>query len=199
VCKQFYKEALPVFYNINTFYFSGPKALNRALKLIPGSRLQHVRNIMLDFVQSNWEKHLMFQASKLLARMQNQRKVDIRNLYMWTSEDWGARQLLRIVTFDLAELPSFPGFKALAEMRGLEHVRVFDFVAIESYIRPQMRQSRPEPEEPKDGAGSEGTGGKGESEADKAAGKAKPEEAASKPNAKVGIGSASGTRSSERT
>jgi hypothetical protein len=169
VNKQFYQEAIPVLYNINTSFFEDPWYVSEFLQAMPAKHLQHVRTVGLDSGYSDesfrtGEEHILD-----TVEMQNERKLNLRNLMvrlpeeLWAQDEHAPRTLEPPDgwkpgddTWPLEddEIPEIPGVETLGSMRGLTPIRVVDGPKIEAYLKARALASRPKQKKGKSKASS---------------------------------------------
>jgi hypothetical protein len=127
--KQFYQEALPIFYNTNTFHFGrDDEGLWRLLKRIPQKHLQHFKNVMVDYAE-NW-REIRAKGVMYLHRLLSMQRTWNLRLKTFTirlkDRDWAYDR-------NGNERPrDIPGVELLKEMSGYAHVCVLDGPKIEA-------------------------------------------------------------------
>ena len=106
--QQMQREALPVFYRTNTFYFPTPKIMGRFYSGIP-SRGQWMRNIILNFAPEQRNHECKRSIAKLF-------HTKLRHLHLIADEaDLQTKHFVSDIT-------RVPGVKFLAELSGLDRV-----------------------------------------------------------------------------
>ncbi len=73
-CKQFYEEAMPIFFNINRFSFPHPYSLHHSLSLLAPTRQKHITRVSFEYTDEYDTVH----ALRVLSELQNLRILDIR-------------------------------------------------------------------------------------------------------------------------
>lgn len=121
-CKQFYTEAMPMFYRLNSFHFDDMTQLHKSLSGVALSRLVYFSDISVEY--RTQESAVGPKAVKLLAQIHHLRKLSVR-----TDEiKWLQRPLLPGETFSGTDedkrkaLCKIPGMSGLRSLRGLEDV-----------------------------------------------------------------------------
>ena len=81
VSRQFYKEAMPIFYAINHFYFSNVYSMHKALLSLSEQRRSHLSWVSFRYKQVSYgheEHRCAVAAFSLLATLDNLRRLDIQ-------------------------------------------------------------------------------------------------------------------------
>jgi hypothetical protein len=109
VNKQIKKEATPVFYRSNSFYFNSCRTLHSFLLRMP-SRFKYVRNIILNYDPPLQGGH----CTRTFAHL---RKTKVRNIHIFVDEN-----KLMDANNGFGTVDRLPGIKELSKLRGLDNI-----------------------------------------------------------------------------
>jgi hypothetical protein len=122
--------------------------LESFLKRVPLLHLKYVRDLAIDFGERAWLLNQPFPGADLPVKMQMAGQLNLRNLTMrirekiWTVGERILPNPSGPFCFDERDIP---GVAALAELRGLDDVRMVDGPKLEAYLRSRMLEPRPGP------------------------------------------------------
>ncbi|KAK5689018.1 hypothetical protein LTS10_000998 [Elasticomyces elasticus] len=134
-CRQFYAEAVPVFYRINHFILDGS---NRVLRCLAASRSKYIYSISARIRFSNYNEKTIVAAFKRIADLDNLRVLDLS----MDEEVWLARSKNGRVK-KYSSITNYPGLQHLRRVRGLSKLHMDGAPQIEALVRADMLSPRP--------------------------------------------------------
>ncbi|KAK5127485.1 hypothetical protein LTR85_006824 [Meristemomyces frigidus] len=156
VSRQFRKEALPYFYNINTFRVDNLSSLGRLLAKIPTEHQKHIHSISLGY--NIYESVDVPSVFRQLLALEGLRKLTVR-----IDEEAWKRLGVRYPQKKYQSATNMPGLSTLGRVRGLEEVVFEGCPSIESMLKENMLKPKPVKRGHGDGGGIAVGGGVGES------------------------------------
>ncbi|KAK3113669.1 hypothetical protein LTR53_008820 [Teratosphaeriaceae sp. CCFEE 6253] len=136
--RQFYSEAMPIFYRINHFHFDGYRSLWDSLSALNESRRRHIRYISV--CDSRCGASVYFPgAVKSLLQPENLRVLNLQ----FDEEAWLVRSKGgKIKKYD--SIMKHPGVAQLRKMRGLSQVFLRGCPRLEAEIKADMLSPKPD-------------------------------------------------------
>ncbi|KAK5711746.1 hypothetical protein LTR15_012341 [Elasticomyces elasticus] len=131
-CRQFFHEAMPVFYQINSFHFSSCSVLDSQLSALTLSRRKHIHHVSARATYEDDPKAIR-SAFKQLAKMETLRTLNLR----LDEETWLSRSKHGQIK-KYAQVTSYPGLAQLRNARGLHQVMLRGAPKIEALIKFDM-------------------------------------------------------------
>ncbi|KAK5746420.1 hypothetical protein LTR17_000800 [Elasticomyces elasticus] len=134
-CRQFYTEAMPVFYRVNHFVLDGSDRVTRCLA---ASRSKYIRSISVRISFSDGREKMMVAAFKSLAGLDS-----LRVLHLSIDEQaWLARSKNGRVK-KYSSISNYPGLQQLQKVRGLSTLYIDAAPQIEALVRADMLSPKP--------------------------------------------------------
>ncbi|KAK3111414.1 hypothetical protein LTR53_013366 [Teratosphaeriaceae sp. CCFEE 6253] len=136
--RQFYSEAVPIFYRINHFHFDGYRSLWDSLSALNESRSRHIRYISVR--DSRCGASVYFPgAVKSLLQLENLRVLNLQfDEEAWLERSKGGK----IKKYD--SIMKHPGVAELRKMRGLSQVFLRGCPGLEAEIQADMLSPKPD-------------------------------------------------------
>ncbi|KAK5746424.1 hypothetical protein LTR17_000804 [Elasticomyces elasticus] len=132
VCRQFYEEAMPVFFGINTFIFMRQDKMSHLIANMPASHRKHIKSIGFEYEWKSPEHPGERQRFEALLDLPN-----LRNITLWF---YTTRFMGRILTL---EWKGLPGVKVLRGIQGLEKVECIGSPkALQQFIEGSMTKPK---------------------------------------------------------
>lgn len=137
--RQFYEEAMPIFYRINHFRFTDVHGLDSFLSGLAPARREHLAHISFYYSSYTTDEKFAENAFKLLSEIDYLRRLDIRIFEnKWTQQ---ARPN-DLKTYQ--SVKDIPGLKVLKSLRGLEEVTFHGpCPKVEEMLRESMLKPKP--------------------------------------------------------
>ncbi|KAK5697206.1 hypothetical protein LTR97_007341 [Elasticomyces elasticus] len=134
-CRQFYAEAMPVFYRVNHFVLDGS---DRVIRCLAASRSKHIHSISARINFSNDHEKMIGAAFKSLADLDSLRVLDLSI----DEEAWLGRSRNGQVK-KYSSISNYPGLKQLRRIRGLSTLYMNGAPQIEALVRADMLSPKP--------------------------------------------------------
>ncbi|KAK5702148.1 hypothetical protein LTR17_022575 [Elasticomyces elasticus] len=129
-CRQFYAEAMPVFYRVNHFVLDGS---NHVIRCLAASRSKHIHSISARINFSNNHEKMIGAAFKSLAGLDSLRVLDLSI----DEEAWlGRSKNGRVKKY--SSISNYPGLQQLRKIRGLSTLYINGAPQIEALVRADM-------------------------------------------------------------
>lgn len=137
VSRQFYKEAMPLFYSTNVFYFRCLHVLEAFLVTLPPLRRQHIAHVAFTYRSENMARAPPTFAE--LVKIKHLQRLDIRiDEAQWLSDGDGENLEM------YGSVTNMPGLKDLKAKRGLHEVTFHgECPTIEAMLRADMLTPKP--------------------------------------------------------
>jgi hypothetical protein len=141
-CRQFYTEAMPIFYRSNLFYCENTRTLHYMLKRLPESRLAHLEQIAFHYFPW-WDEEDIEETFKALATLNH-----LRTLKIHLDEAHWMRYFSGKENRDLLYMRAIP---TLRKLRRLKEVTFVGSPTLEEIVKPELLLPKDDQEASKKG------------------------------------------------
>ncbi|KAK5711750.1 hypothetical protein LTR15_012345 [Elasticomyces elasticus] len=131
--RQFYDEAMPIFFNLNTFYFLNQAHMHKAIGNLPEVCRKHIKSVGFTYTVNQAGDVRDAQNFGILTRLPN-----LRRLSLWFHEEmWNRRR-----EGSMQDGEDLPGVQILRRIRGLNKVEFINCPSLQKGLEQEMMRPK---------------------------------------------------------